>query len=251
MTGAIEDHVRQVTAAINGGVQKFLASVADSADLIRANLRARAAAYSVLIACTPQLAREGWFISAYFGLSELDGIAKCAASNDHGAVAAILAKLYSENLRVHLGDIAREYPERNFAIRPAVDAHLRGEYALSVPLFFAQAEGICIDRVQAALFHGKKEEQVAHVAKAELAEFVALNKFSPLGVDLVYQAMWASISDKLPIAYNPGERERFSYSGLNRNTVLHGIALEEYATEENSLKAFSLLSCIAALMPKK
>lgn len=48
--------------------------------------------------------------------------------------------------------------------------------------------------------------------------------------------------------YNNKDRERFDYNGLDRYTVLHGFAIEEYATEENSLKAFSLLSSMTALM---
>ena len=62
--------------------------------------------------------------------------------------------------------------------------------------------------------------------------------------------MWSSLSEKLPIAYNKKDREKFQYFELNRHMVLHGIADESYATEENSLKAFSLLSFMASLMSK-
>lgn len=60
--------------------------------------------------------------------------------------------------------------------------------------------------------------------------------------------IWTSFAEVLPIAYNKSDREKFDYEGLNRNLVMHGLALEEYATEENSLRAFSLLSAVGSLM---
>ncbi len=162
----------------------------------------------------------------------------------------LLEKLYTEDLISHLDSIIAEHPARAFAIRPAVDAHLRGEYALSVPLFFAQAEGICFDNARKYLFQGQSEERVAHVAQLELEALSATPSGNPVigFYSLLYEIMWTSVSERLPIAYNNRDRERCDYNGLNRNTVLHGLAMEEYATKENSLKAFSLLSCMTALM---
>lgn len=91
---------------------------------------------------------------------------------------------------------------------------------------------------------------VASRARAELEaanERTAENPISDF-FSLLSSAMWASISEKLPLAYNSVTRDRCGYDGLNRNTVLHGIADEGYATEENSLKAFSLLSFLASLL---
>jgi hypothetical protein len=63
--------------------------------------------------------------------------------------------------------------------------------------------------------------------------------------------MWTSISEKSPISYNEKDRTKFDYNGLNRHMILHGIATESYATEVNSLKAFSLLSYMSALLDKR
>jgi len=59
---------------------------------------------------------------------------------------------------------------------------------------------------------------------------------------------WIPFAEPLPVAYSEKARESSKYDGLNRNTIMHGIALEEYATEENSLRAFSMLSHIGSLM---
>ena len=50
--------------------------------------------------------------------------------------------MYASSIFEHAEDIIKDNMDREFAIRPAVNAHKRGEYALSVPIFFAQAEGI-------------------------------------------------------------------------------------------------------------
>jgi len=64
---------------------------------------------------------------------------------------------------------------------------------------------------------------------------------------LLHEIMWLSVSEKLPIGYSKKERRNFNYDGINRHTVLHGIAMEDYATRENSLKAFSFLSYMSSL----
>jgi hypothetical protein len=241
-------------ASIANGVQGLATEFVGFANRLQTNFDARMEVYPELANCALSLAKRGWFMSGYFGLSELDQLARQAASGGSlDELETVLAKLYAEDLTDHLNSIVDEHPSRAFAIRPAVDAHSRGEYALSVPLFFAQAEGICFENAKKYLFQGVSEERVAHIAQLELAALAAAPSNNPVMgfYALLYEIMWTSVSERLPIAYNHKDRERFDYNGLNRNTVLHGIAMEEYATEENSLKAFSLLSCMAALMSKR
>ncbi|MFM0729336.1 hypothetical protein PQQ52_02415 [Paraburkholderia sediminicola] len=241
-------------ASIAIGVQGLASEFVGFANRLHSHFDARMEVYPELANCALSLAKRGWFMSGYFALSELDQLARQAASGTSlEDLETLLAKLYTEDLTHHLESIIAEHPARAFAIRPAVDAHLRSEYALSVPLFFAQAEGVCFENAKKYLFQGQSEERVAHVAQLELAALAAAPSDNPVMgfYSLLYEMMWTSVSERLPIAYNHKDRERFDYNGLNRNTVLHGIAMEEYATEENSLKAFSLLSCMAALMSKQ
>ena len=65
--------------------------------------------------------------------------------------------------------------------------------------------------------------------------------------DIVNETMWLSVAGELPIGYSEKQRKNLDYTGINRHTVLHGIARGEYATKENSLKAFSFLSYMASL----
>jgi len=241
-------------ASIATGVRGLATEFVGFASRLHSHFDARMEVYPELANCVLSLAQRGWFISGHFALSDLDQLARQAASGASlDDLESLLITLYSEDLAHHLNSIIAEHPARAFAIRPAVDAHLRAEYALSVPLFFAQAEGVCFENAKKYLFQGQPEERVAHVAQLELAALSAAPSDNPVVgfYSLLYEIMWTSVSERLPIAYNHKDRERFDYNGLNRNTVLHGIAMEEYATKENSLKAFSLLSCMTALMSKQ
>ena len=64
-----------------------------------------------------------------------------------------------------------------------MNAHLRGEYALSVPIFFAQADGISAAMVGRHIFSGKKgrsdhisslaAEKISDLESHELAKNIA------------------------------------------------------------------------------
>lgn len=232
------------------GFARVYAHMAGFARTLRGYFDARMEVYPELRRRALALGKEGWFLSTYFRIQQLDEVARQATSGDAQRLEQVVFGLYRESIVEHLDAIVEEYPDRAFALRPAVDAHLRGEYALSVPVFFAHADGICSRMADKNLFSGKAPERVAHLAQTELAAMSATPARNSVLSFYAFltEIMWTSVSENLPIAYNPSDREKHTYTGLNRNTVLHGIALEEYATEENSLKAFSLLSCIAALM---
>jgi len=143
----------------------------------------------------------------------------------------------------------RHYPEREFVLRPAGDAHLRGEYALSVMAFFAQIDGICFQATERYVFQGG-DKHVSSLAAIKLETIERDDEGNLCGqfFALLHEIMWLSVSEKLPMSYSEKERRTFNYEGINRHTVLHGVAMKDYATKENSLKAFSLLSYMAPLV---
>jgi len=204
--------------------------------------------YPGLIDHLSEYAQQGWFISLYFGFSELDQLAQQCHGISIEQSEHLLLKMYSDSIFEHAGDIIRDNPDREFVIRPAIEAHKRKEYALSVPIFFAQAEGILSAKCGKYLFCGKKDEQVFSLANKKMGD-TSKELVDPLGdlEALMARLRWMGLREKPPISYNQKEREKHNYFGLNRNMVLHGEVLEEYATEINSLKAFSLLSGISAL----
>lgn len=193
------------------------------------------------------MGQRGWFVSGYFGLSEIVELASICGTVIPDALDRHVADMYRTSVAEHGESLSRDYPTRTFAIQPAVAAHQRREYALSVPIFFAQAEGIFYDRAQKYIFRKEKGQNIRDAATKQLAAFAqAIEPYDTFSRFM--QIMWQPFADPLPIGYSESDRSKHGYAGLNRNTVLHGIALAEYATEENSLKAFSLLSHVGALV---
>lgn len=148
---------------------------------------------------------------------------------------------FKENIE-WLGEIVIDrVPERAFAIMPALQAHARGEYVLSVPVFLSQAEGILRDITSAELF--TKFDNITQYASAKRSEVIHDDSWIGFSDD----AYWAQLSDHLPVGWGARDRKKSNYNGFNRNTTLHGIDLS-YGTEVNSLKAFSLLCHVVGLI---
>ena len=235
---------------IEAGVSAFVGMAIELANATHKAFTQRLQVYPQLFAAITPLAKRGWFISLHFGLSELDELAVISATKPEADLDKRLGELYAEDLSLHASEIAKKFPDRAFAINAAAAAHARGEFALSVPVFFIQADGICFVGAGKHLFQGQQSENFISHAQNELLSDKYPNSDSTMlsFYNLLWKILLTSMSDRLPLQYSPKERGHHQYAGLNRHTILHGIAGSEYATEENSLKAFSLLSCVASLL---
>lgn len=202
--------------------------------------------YPAMVDELDYLASKSWFFSVLLPLSDLEKNIwySCSVENSD-TKESVLEKYYSdffrENMECLVTTLIEEFPEREFAIRPAYSAHLRGEYALSIPVFFSQADGIIYKVTNKELF--TSNNNISNLAKSQLVDESIKE---PSWMDLFGNVAWLPVSVKRPIAWVAKDRKDNSYSGLNRNTVLHGIDLD-YATEVNSYKAFSLLFYAAGL----
>lgn len=238
------DHQQPLIIPLRNGLAKLGLTMGDAIFQLRAAYEERIKLYPKLQAQVLPLAQRGWFLSGAMGLSDLLALAEVCGSISDAELDAHVAALYRDDIANQMDSILREHPCRAFALQPALDAHQRGEYALSVPIFFAHSDGICFEEMKRELFL-KQGTELREVAKDEL---LALQSSDPNSLRLLKELMWMPLSAPLPIGYSKTERGKHNYTGLNRNTVLHGLALAEYATEENSLKAFSMLSYITSLV---
>lgn len=119
------------------------------------------------------------------------------------------------------------FPKRAPVISDAFAAHRRRSYNLSIPVFFAQADGIAWDRFGKTLFSRRTIDEADRLA-SDLREAVLRELFLAL--------MWPKWPLALPASERPDE-----FDSLNRHQVMHGEVCD-YGTEENSLKAMSLLN---------
>lgn len=227
---------------------EFFKKFKETFDRLNEANKERAKAYPQLAKNIQEIAKQGWFLSLHMDFSSYEKLAFSLNSIPEGekrreALDRAFSKCYSEQIGYFLDEILKRYPAREFAVRPAVNAHSRGEYALSIPVFFSQAEGILRDETEKELF--TKRGHISDYAEEQRKEIP-----DPADFFLHFDdAIWAPLCGDLPIAWGPQERKENKYDGLNRNTTLHGIDLN-YASEVNSLKAFSLLSYVAGLFDR-
>jgi hypothetical protein len=179
------------------------------------------------IACS-ELADQGWYIDGDFGAGAAGDLVRGIRSGNYEWVNIQLVDDYKQRLPAIKAALFERYPNRAKILLAAFRAHERGEYELSVPVFLAQADGICYDVTRLSMFlriDGKP-------AVARYAESFDSDEF--------HAAVLTSIKRVHPIALSQKERPN-DFNGLNRHQVLHGEAVN-YDTELNSFKAISLLS---------
>jgi hypothetical protein len=179
------------------------------------------------IACS-ELADQGWYIDGDFGAGAAGDLVRGFRSGNHEWVNSQLVDDYKQRLPAIKAALFERYPNRAKVLRAAFAAHERGEYELSVPVFLAQADGICYDVTKQSMFL-KSDGKPAVARYAE--------SFDP---DEFHAAVLTPLKRVHPIALSQKERPK-DFNGLNRHQVLHGEAVN-YDTELNSFKAISLLS---------
>lgn len=136
--------------------------------------------------------------------------------------------------------IVEAYPSRANILNCAFELHSEGRYIASIPLFFAQADGICAQNLGAQLFTDK------NIRKSKITE--RLSKVEPF-TDVLFEILG------METQFNAGMRKAKPSDKLkaaNRNGILHGSRKHlDYGTKVNSLKAFSLLAFVVLLFSKK
>lgn len=205
----------------------------------------RAEKYPAISSNLTEAASHSWFASVLMDFHSYEELAFITDGVPSGERQAVIESAYADKYRelfTYLSTkVTTMFPTRSFAITPACAAHERGEYALSVPVFFSQAEGILRDITSSELFSERKSP-VTKFAQLQREQIPTDEHWINLSDD----AIWAQLSGDLPIGWGPKLRADNDYVGLNRNTTLHGIDLD-YASEINSLKAFSLLCHISGI----
>jgi len=184
------------------------------------------------IRCVPRqtvtyLAGMGWFVNWRIEPLELVCL---VLDRDDRAIEEFMISFARKDAETAIAGLAEHFPHRKAILVEAYEAHKDGKYALSVPVFLAQADGIVYDRLGKYLFMGTEK----------LAKFAASFE---LGI----------IADAMLDAIRSGSSIWQSFapehvpSALNRHAVLHGRDVT-YATEANSLRCIMLLDYLAAIM---
>lgn len=181
-----------------------------------------------------KLAENGWFIpSMDFSIDIHYELAAELVRENIEMIDKKICELIDTEFDKLKKDIINSVPHRGRLIEAACSAHISKEYALSIPVFLSQTDGICKDKINKDFF-GKTN------GLPQTASFV-----DSLG-DSYTASLLAPFKYVIPITATEKQRDINSIS-LNRHKVLHGEDYQ-YDTELNSYKSFSLLSYVSSVL---
>lgn len=184
------------------------------------------------------LAERGWFISSDLPMSPIFSLESAFAANRGDVVDDFMSALVERHLEEIQTQLESNYSSRSAIFRDAFEAHRTGKYALSIPVFLAQADGICIDLLGKKFFSKERNSDDPQSRKA--VEALAVETFA----DLLLEPL------KTRGGMSANQREEALYPDiLNRHRVLHGIDTQ-YPSKLNSLKAISLVGYLGGLAHK-
>ena len=184
------------------------------------------------------LSQHGWFISLEMPPSKILECATSALEGEIDKVDNIMASFFRYNAGEINKALNSNFPNRSNILDNAFNAHRRGEYDLSVPVFLIQTDGICNELIGIEMFgrRNNKPKTSAYVDQFEQSSFLS--------------ALLEPFRVCLPLTASEKERELLTIENyLNRHEILHGAATN-YGTELNSLKALSLINFVSTVLQK-
>lgn len=144
-----------------------------------------------------------------------------------------------------LQQIETLWPNRLPIIRDAIEAHRQHKFTLSVPVFLAQADGICSEIFQSFLFTKWKGDLAKKLEKLSPDQRNIILSDRELFLRPLADAMIDALRSESSLQVSTSTRDKkrkteSDYGPLNRHGVLHGIDLD-YNTESNSLRGLLLI----------
>lgn len=180
------------------------------------------------------LLQRGWFFSGQRDFPELIELKNLNDAGDFQQVDLYMQNWIENELDLIETRFCNAFPKRAGIISEAFNAHISGQYALSIPVFLIQAEGICVDTLGVKLFSAPQGIPQTRSATDQWAD-------NPLS-----EALLLPIREISGVTASDKKRPDFPHSP-NRHEILHGIDTD-YATLTNSLKVISLLDYFVTLV---
>ena len=183
-----------------------------------------------------RLGEEGWFLDPEMPVPLLQKI-ELLFDKHPDEMAEWLSNFFRTRLDVIEEVLIDSYPCRGRLFQQAFEAHREKKYGLSIPVFLTQADGIFWERTPE-----RKSLFIYNQRKSTCKEYVSQIS------DSYIRAYLHPLSSTLPLWMTQKERGD-SCDRLNRHQVLHGESVN-YDTEQNSLKAISLLNYLRWIFNK-
>jgi hypothetical protein len=176
------------------------------------------------------LAEEGWYLPLDLVPSEINSFATCIKEGDIKKVDKEMISFFDNEIARIQKELNAKFPKRKKAINAAIKAHLNHDYFLSIPVFFAQIEGICDELIGIRYF---KNPNGIPKTKDWLIKFQT---------DSVLRMLLEPLSISGPMRM---PQDLSKPIGINRHDVLHGASNNYGSKKINSYKVLSLLYYIS------
>lgn len=183
------------------------------------------------------LAVNGWYVDPELSIPDLFEAADLFEGGATGRAHQKLCDHFDNRLDDIQRDICGRFLNRARVLKQAFDAHRRGEYALAIPVFLSQADGICQELVGVQLYARRN-------GMPELAAYLRIEDAMSFRASLLYPLV-----EPNPISAGSAERAGLS-DLLNRHAILHGESFD-YDTKLNSCRSVSLLAYVAWILDKR
>ncbi len=185
------------------------------------------------------LAQHGWFVS--FHGTGLGLMSSAFSLFDRGKLEegnALFGDHIESLLPVIEASTELNFPERATILSDAFRAHSEGRYALSIPVFLSQADGIAAEffKTSSVYSFGRIDGRVD--------DFISANK-----KDIFENPFHHLVKSLMPINASGENRKRYE-TPLNRHLVLHGESVD-YPSKINSLKSISWLQFVCSFNPSE
>ena len=175
------------------------------------------------------LAENGWYLPLDFHPVEINRMASHIKEGNCHIVDEDMIIYIDEELTNIQDQLNKKFPKRSTVINAGIRAHKKHEYYLSIPVFFAQIEGICEDLTGDRFFKNK--------AKAPLTNEWLKN----FEADSVIKILLEPLKFSGPMRKS---QETHYPIGINRHDVLHGNCVDYGDSKINGYKVLSLLNYI-------
>lgn len=182
------------------------------------------------------MSRSGWYLDLEMGMSEPLRFKRAMDDGRAADAEASMVEHFEARTAGIRSELVQTYPHRGEIFDAAFDAHISGQYLVSIPVLLAQVDGICFDVANAHFFMGKERPKVvAHAVQVASSQ--------------IARAFLAPLESEMTIALSEKARPQ-GFTGLNRHTVLHGESVD-YGTKENGLRAISLLNYMSQSLQRE
>lgn len=180
-----------------------------------------------------KISENDWYIDFDMTMSQIIQVSHYFENGQDEQANDLLKNYFDEEIDNISQRIFRKFPKRKKVLQAAINAHKESNYYLSIPIFYAQAEGICEELTNVRFFSVKK-------GIPKTSEIIEKFDGTNLTLDLLKPLNLISSNRKNQNLENP--------LGINRHDILHGQSTDYGDDKFNSYKAFSLLNYISDVL---